>query len=83
MGRPAETILDFAQKHDIDRSVMASHGRTCLGRWVYGSVADKVLRAAIERLCLFESAGLSRSRHRRETGRAICLEHPMILEVKQ
>ena len=46
MGRPAETILDFAQKHDIDRIVMASHGRTGLGRWVYGSVADKVLRAA-------------------------------------
>jgi len=46
MGRPAETILDFAQKHDIDRIVMASHGRTGLGRWVYGSVADKILRAA-------------------------------------
>ena len=46
MGRPAETILDFAEKHDIDRIVMASHGRTGLGRWVYGSVADKVLRAA-------------------------------------
>jgi len=46
MGRPAETILDFAQRHDIDRIVMASHGRTGLGRWVYGSVADKVLRAA-------------------------------------
>ncbi len=46
MGGPAETILEFAQKHDIDRIVMASHGRTGLGRWVYGSVADKVLRAA-------------------------------------
>ena len=30
----------------IHRIVMASHGRTGLGRWVYGSVADKVLRAA-------------------------------------
>ena len=46
MGKPAETILDFAQRHNIDRIVMASHGRTGLGRWVYGSVADKVLRAA-------------------------------------
>jgi nucleotide-binding universal stress UspA family protein len=46
MGNPAETILDFAQRHNIDRIVMASHGRTGLGRWVYGSVADKVLRAA-------------------------------------
>ena len=46
MGKPAETILDFAQRHNIDRIVMASHGRTGLGRWVYGSVADEVLRAA-------------------------------------
>lgn len=46
MDKPAETILDFAQRHNIDRIVMASHGRTGLGRWVYGSVADKVLRAA-------------------------------------
>jgi nucleotide-binding universal stress UspA family protein len=46
MGKPAETILDFAQRHKIDRIVMSSHGRTGLGRWVYGSVADKVLRAA-------------------------------------
>ena len=25
---------------------MSTHGRTGLARWVYGSVADKVLRAA-------------------------------------
>lgn len=46
MGNPAETILEFAKKHDINRIVIASHGRTGLGRWVYGSVADKVLRGA-------------------------------------
>ena len=46
MGRPAETILAFAEKHGFDRIVMSTHGRTGLGRWVFGSVADKVLRAA-------------------------------------
>ncbi|HUK30457.1 MAG TPA: universal stress protein [Candidatus Acidoferrum sp.] len=46
MGKPAETILDFAQRHNIDRIVMATHGQTGLGRWVFGSTADKVLRAA-------------------------------------
>ena len=46
MGVPAEVILDFAQKHKIDRIVMTTHGRTGINRWVYGSVADKVLRAA-------------------------------------
>lgn len=44
-GRPAETILDFADQHRVERIVMATHGRTGLGRWVFGSVADKVLRA--------------------------------------
>jgi nucleotide-binding universal stress UspA family protein len=46
MGKPAETILAFAEKHGVDRIVMSTHGRTGLGRWVFGSVADKILRAA-------------------------------------
>lgn len=46
MGIPAEVILDFARNHKIDRIVMSTHGRTGINRWVYGSVADKVLRAA-------------------------------------
>jgi nucleotide-binding universal stress UspA family protein len=46
MGRPAETILAFAEKNGIARIVMSTHGRTGLGRWVFGSVAEKVLRAA-------------------------------------
>ena len=46
MGSPAETILAFAEEHSVDRIVMSTHGRTGLGRWVFGSVADKVLRTA-------------------------------------
>jgi Universal stress protein family len=45
MGKPAETILAFAEKHGIGRIVISTHGRTGLGRWVFGSAADKVLRA--------------------------------------
>src|SRR5689334_21151759 len=41
-GPPAETILDFCRTHQIDKIVMATHGRTGITRWVYGSVADKV-----------------------------------------
>lgn len=46
MGSPAETIIDYAHKHLIDLIVMATHGRSGLKRWAYGSVADKVLRGA-------------------------------------
>jgi nucleotide-binding universal stress UspA family protein len=45
-GHPAETIIDYAKAHQIDLIVMTTHGRSGLARWVYGSVADKVLRGA-------------------------------------
>jgi nucleotide-binding universal stress UspA family protein len=46
IGPPAQSILDFADLHDTNLIVMATHGRTGLRRWVYGSVTEKVLRAA-------------------------------------
>jgi nucleotide-binding universal stress UspA family protein len=46
IGTPAETIIDYAHQEPIDLIVMATHGRSGLRRWVYGSVADKVLRGA-------------------------------------
>jgi nucleotide-binding universal stress UspA family protein len=45
-GYPAEEILRFADEQDIDLILMATHGRSGIRRWVIGSVADKVLRAA-------------------------------------
>lgn len=46
VGLPAEAIIDYAGKHTVSLIVMSTHGRTGLARWVYGSVADKVLRDA-------------------------------------
>lgn len=46
MGLAAETIIEYGQEHPVDLIVMATHGRSGLQRWVYGSVADKVLRGA-------------------------------------
>ncbi len=45
-GTVAENIVDYASEHGIDNIVMSSHGRTGFSRWVYGSVAEKVLRSA-------------------------------------
>jgi nucleotide-binding universal stress UspA family protein len=42
----AELILDNSADHAIDTIVMSTHGRGGLSRWVFGSVADKVLRRA-------------------------------------
>jgi len=43
-GDPAEQIILAAQEHAINLIVMASHGRGALGRWTFGSVADRVSR---------------------------------------
>jgi nucleotide-binding universal stress UspA family protein len=46
VGNPAETIIDCASEEGVDLIVMSTHGRSGVNRWVYGSVADKVLRGA-------------------------------------
>jgi nucleotide-binding universal stress UspA family protein len=44
---PADVaILEAAEDEEIDLVVMSTHGRSGLGRWIYGSVADAVLRDA-------------------------------------
>ncbi|HSM55902.1 MAG TPA: universal stress protein [Candidatus Sulfomarinibacteraceae bacterium] len=45
-GPVAEAIIDFAASNNVDLIVMSSHGRSGIGRWVYGSIAEKVLRGA-------------------------------------
>ncbi|KAA3662565.1 MAG: universal stress protein [Chloroflexi bacterium] len=45
-GQVAESIIDSAAENDVDLIVMSSHGRSGISRWVYGSVAEKVLRQA-------------------------------------
>lgn len=44
-GGAAETIIQVAQTESCDLIMISSHGRSGLGRWVYGSVAEKVLRS--------------------------------------
>jgi nucleotide-binding universal stress UspA family protein len=45
-GQPADEIVDFTVKHGIDLVIMATHGRSGVGRWVFGSVSDRVVREA-------------------------------------
>lgn len=46
VGKAAEQIVDYAGKGDYDLIAMATHGRSGASRWIYGSVAEKVLQAA-------------------------------------
>ena len=46
-GRPAEEILDYANKNQVDLIIMSTHGRSGVSRWVVGSVTDKVVRHSV------------------------------------
>jgi nucleotide-binding universal stress UspA family protein len=43
LGSPADKIVDYAEANAIDTIAMSTHGRTGVGRWVFGSITDKVL----------------------------------------
>jgi nucleotide-binding universal stress UspA family protein len=46
VGHPATTIVDYADEHDMQLILIASHGRTGLKRMLLGSVAEQVARHA-------------------------------------
>jgi len=43
-GNPADKILEVSKRDDIDLIAMSTHGRSGIGRWLLGSVAEKVVR---------------------------------------
>jgi nucleotide-binding universal stress UspA family protein len=45
-GIAPESIADYAAKNSIDLIVIATHGRSGISRWAWGSVADRILRSA-------------------------------------
>ena len=45
-GEAAREILEMAQHQGIDLIVMSTHGRSGFQRWLFGSVAEKVMRHA-------------------------------------
>ncbi len=46
LGNPAHEIINYAEQNKADLIVIASHGRSGISRWAFGSVADKILRAS-------------------------------------
>ncbi|MDN4032226.1 universal stress protein, partial [Chryseobacterium gambrini] len=41
-GQPAQTIIEFAEEHDIDGIVLGTEGRSGVSRVLLGSVAETV-----------------------------------------
>lgn len=58
-GRPAETITDFVQHEKVDLIALATHGRSGISRWVFGSVADKLVRSLSVPVLLIRPEGFA------------------------
>jgi nucleotide-binding universal stress UspA family protein len=44
-GDPADQIVRLAEQRHVDAIAISTHGRSGLGRWLFGSVTHKVLSA--------------------------------------
>ena len=56
-GFAAESIADFAKDFGADVIVLATHGRSGVKRWVWGSTADKILRSACMPVMMVRAPG--------------------------
>jgi nucleotide-binding universal stress UspA family protein len=56
-GQAAESITEYATEHEIDLITIATHGRSGISRWVWGSVADRVLRSACVPVLMVRAPG--------------------------
>jgi len=57
VGNPAEELADFAKKNKADLIIIATHGRSGISRWVWGSVADRLLRSACVPVLMVRAPG--------------------------
>lgn len=46
LGEPAETILEFAERERCDLIALTTHGLSGIGRWLIGSVAERIVRSS-------------------------------------
>lgn len=56
-GRAAESIAEYATKNSIDLIAIATHGRSGVSRWAWGSVADRLLRSACVPILMVRAPG--------------------------
>ena len=54
---PVAAITEYSKEHGIDLIAMSTHGRSGLGRWVYGSNADKLLQSTTIPMLLIRPQG--------------------------
>ena len=58
IGRVADKLSEYAETNDVDLILMATHGRSGVSRWVRGSVAERILRAASVPVLMVRAPGV-------------------------
>ena len=48
IGNPADEIIRVADEINANLIAMSTHGRSGISRWAFGSITDRVLRAATQ-----------------------------------
>ena len=56
-GSPAAELVEYSAKNGVDLIVIATHGRSGVSRWVWGSVADRTLRSACVPVLMVRAPG--------------------------
>ena len=56
-GRVADSLVEYAEKNGVDLVIIATHGRSGISRWVWGSVADRVLRSSCVPVLMVRAPG--------------------------
>jgi len=52
LGKAADSILQAAQKENVSLIAMTTQGRTGISRWVYGSVANRIVEQSLQPVLL-------------------------------
>jgi nucleotide-binding universal stress UspA family protein len=56
-GKAGEALSDYATKNDVDLVIIATHGRSGISRWVWGSVADRLVRSVCVPVLMVRAPG--------------------------
>jgi nucleotide-binding universal stress UspA family protein len=76
-GDPARVILEYAQAQQVDLIVLCSHGRSNLGRWILGGVADHIVRYAPMAALVVRADGAPSAPDARDPERLFCVLVPL------
>jgi nucleotide-binding universal stress UspA family protein len=57
VGKVAESLAEYAAKNNVDLIIIATHGRSGISRWVWGSVADRLLHSSCVPVLMVRAPG--------------------------